>query len=213
MNEQQIIAAAEAILEGVADVYYHGTPSEAKAKQIFVNGLVPPDLENRRGFLTPVAGMVYLTPSIRYGLVYALGGDYAGDDPIDSVIDKFGHYGYVFRVSANSLQEYQPDEDSVGELLTKKECPWWLQDMANRYVAPSRMRGVREGQFMYYSSVGKQLLRRMTLEQKKELLKYDVHIAHKGVLIPDAAWRVDKTRSKEYSPDGSNFFDVSERVL
>lgn len=197
-----------------AQPFYHGTPEESAAQQIMQQGLIiPPDLKDRKGFLKPVAGKVYLTPNISYALIYALGANMAGSEfPADWYAKK-GRYGYVFQMNGADLQDVQPDEDSVGEMLYEQKGPYWLKNLAERIVAPSRMKAVMSGEYIYFASVGKQLIRAMSPAQLSELMALGGHVAHTGSVKPMAAWRVDKTRSQEFSKDGSNFFQVAEKIL
>jgi len=49
--------------------------------------------------------------------------------------------------------------------------------------------------------------------QKLQLLQLEgVHVAHAGDIKPQRAWRIDKKRMGELKRDGSNFFQVAERV-
>lgn len=108
-------------------VYYHGTSTIQAAREIKKNGIVPPNLEGRNNFLTPVQGKTYLTPSISYALIYAVGGNFIGNTnlalPYDGNEEKFKYifksdnrYGYIFEVSEHKLSDIQPDEDEIGEL-------------------------------------------------------------------------------------------------
>jgi len=194
--------------------FYHGTPDEQAGQQILQQGLVIPPEEKamQNGFMRPVAGKVYLTPSIQYALIYALGGDMAGHQLRPEWITK-SRYGYVFQINGADLQDVQPDEDSVGELLYHKNAPYWLQNMAERRVAPNRLKKLLDGEYAYFASVGKQLLRVMSPAQKAELMTLGGHVAHTGPTKPSAAWRVDRSRSQEFARDGSNFFQIAEKVL
>lgn len=191
-------------------MFYHGTPSEINAQKIFSNGLEPQFPTSHR-LTTPIKGLVYLTPSISYALIYALGGNMAGHD-LPFRFMEGSRYGYVFGVNEDKLSEIQPDEDSIGEMISKKSGPTWLNDLAKRIVAPSRLRRVMDGEYAYWASVGKQILRVLDKWQKSELLNYGGHIAHRGKVIPDAAWKVDKMKSKQFSRDGKNFFEIAERI-
>lgn len=127
-----------------AQRYYHGTASEAAAQIIIQEGIKPPDLElvgrKKNGYMTPVAGKVYITPDISYAQIYAIGANVAGDksyqvpyegneNTFKSVINfnpqsrYYGRYGYVFVISGDQLSDVQPDEDSIGEFLN-----WILND-------------------------------------------------------------------------------------
>jgi len=192
----------------LAGVYYHGTSKAAQGESIFKSGIQPPDLTFKpKTHLTPVPGKVYITPELRYAVIYCLGGDMAGHN-IPETWDKVG---YLFEIPGSALHDIQPDEDSIGELLYSKSTPW-LMDLAKRTVAPARLRGVFEGEYAYWASVGKQLLRRMTDWQKLDLIDRGAHIAHTGALIPTSAWKFDKSKTPLLHRDGSNFFELAEKI-
>lgn len=193
--------------------YWHGTPDSGRASGILRDGIAPQSLEGRKGFLAPVKGMVYLTPSLQYAIIYALGGDMAGHSVPPSFMAKDGPTGYVFKVDRNDLTgAVQPDEDSVGEAIYRKKF-WWLNDMASRIVAPSRMSRLMAGEYAYFASVGKQVMPHLTEEHKKAILSEGGHVAHRGAVKPSEAWEIDKRRSQELRPDGSNFFEIASQIL
>jgi hypothetical protein len=124
--------------------YYHGTASEIFAKKIMKQGIQPPSFvmdngKKQNSHLTPVEGKVYITPSIAYAQIYAIGGNVAGNpslrvrykgneskfdyyiktDPADR---HYGRYGYVFVINGSQLADIQPDEDSIGEFLGQILC-------------------------------------------------------------------------------------------
>lgn len=188
--------------------YYHGTPTETAARSIAANGIVPPVLPKKKNFTTPVEDKVYLTSNIAYAQIYALGADAAGDSS-GWFIKRGEPYGYVFVVQGHDLQDVQPDEDSIGKILGER-APDWLLALARKHVAPARLQRVMEGYVAYQASVGKQLLRYMTDQQKQELLNLGAHVAHGGVVHPSECWRLDKRRAVEMKRDGSNFFEIAE---
>jgi len=204
-------------------VFYHGTPREDAAKSIMKQGLiVPPDLSKKPSHLTtPVEGKTYLSQDISYALIYALGANIAGHDmPKGWVDDKHGRYGYVFAIDASDMGDVQSDEDSVGELLHKllngkTDEPKWLLQWAESNVAETRLKRVKRGEYAYYAAVGKQILsyfKKSNPALLGSLLRYCKHIAHHGPVKPSAVWRVDKTKSKDFKADGSNFFEVAKKL-
>ena len=179
-------------------VFYHATASWAAGQSILRSGTIQvPNLSDRKGMLRPRDGMTYISPSLKNAAIYALGGVMMGHNPLRPRIGT-EQYGYIFAISGNELQDVEPDEDSIGEALASNNPPPWLQGLASRYVAPSRLRKVKDGEYAYYASVGKQLVKRMTDWQKLDLIhNYNAHIAHKGNLKFFKAWKLDKNRSKE----------------
>jgi len=104
--------------------YYHGTPTEKAAKGILRKGIQPPDLTTRKGPLRPVEGRVYITPELKYGIIYALGADMAGSREYPERFWQGSEYGYLFVIPGRELREIHPDEDSVGEMIGEKNPPW-----------------------------------------------------------------------------------------
>jgi hypothetical protein len=194
--------------------YYHGTPYTGVAEKVLSEGLTPPDLSSKeRNFLRPVEGKVYMTKSLRYAIIYCLGGDMLGHALPEKWVTE-NPYGYVFEIAEENMSNnIQPDEDSIGELIYNKKF-YWLNDLAKRIVAPSRLERLMRGEYIYFASVGKQLMKYLENWQKQEILESDeAHIAHSGTVSPTKAWRFDKKKSVLLKKDGSNFFELAERVL
>jgi hypothetical protein len=213
--------------EEKSQVYYHGTSKEQAGISILKDGIQPPDLTDRKGFLKPVQGKVYLTPSLETAIVYALGGYVAGHDLSQrrvvsrkgtepSWIERDGRYGYVFVIRGEDLQDIQPDEDSVGELLSglmSTEPNHWLCQRAKRIVAPSRLKQVKNGEYVFFASVGKQLMKHLSAAEKLEIVRNGGHLAHEGAVQPCEAWRFDKTLCPKLQGYGPNeFFALAEKV-
>jgi len=59
-------------------IYYHGTSSE-NGEKILKEGIKSPEIIHRAR-LTPIKGKQYITTSLRYAIIYAIGGDMIGDD-------------------------------------------------------------------------------------------------------------------------------------
>jgi hypothetical protein len=230
--------------------YYHGTSTTKAAEAILSTGLQGVATQ-MRGHLAPVAGRVYLTPHLRYAIIYALGGDYSHamregyspDGPIDPL-------GYVFVVEGHDLQDVQPDEDSVGEFLNHNSKPiqepwkkrdgsvamqsdgepymrtvgyrcamdqndktgcqiyYWLRDQ----VTEKQFERIANGWYAYFAAGGKRALKQMPDWMKIELINRGAHVAHGGVIRPSECWRIVKSQLNELKRDGSNFFQIAERI-
>ena len=205
-------------------VYYHGTPKEANAKSIMANGIKVPDLSTRSGNLKPVEGKVYITPKISYASIYAIGGSIAGIEAPEWMLKDYGQYGYVFVIAGQQLKDIQPDEDSIGEMISNGEADW-LDDLARDaqdnedYEDEGKGLGynglyyaVMGGEYDAWAAAGKIVLGSMTDEEKLELIDLGANIAHTGNLMPKETWRFDRNRTIELAKDGSNFFDLAERI-
>lgn len=204
-------------------VYYHGTPRKANAESIMINGIKSPDLADRHGYLRPVEGKVYITRDLAYAQVYALGGDFAGHD-VNPVFKGLGQYGYIFVIDGKQLKDIQPDEDSVGELVYEENIEW-LDELAQdilkyeKYDDFGQDLGYRNlydaiigGEYDAWAAGGKVLLDHMTDWQKLDLLDFGAHVAHTGKIIPKETWRIDRKKTPDLAKDGSNFFDLAERI-
>lgn len=196
----------------LAKVYYHGTSKEAGVLRIMAEGLLPDMRPDAKGFLKPVTGRVYLTPRLGYALIYALGGDMAGHVLLPSMFERDGLYGYVMVIPGSELRDLQPDEDSVGELLYDKNIPW-LVSLARQILTPNQLSKALSGEYSWQANAGKKLLKWMTDEQKLALIDAGAHVAHGGKVQPSQCWRIDKRQSKDYARDGSNLFQLAERIV
>jgi hypothetical protein len=227
---------ANLITEAISDTFYHGCPDEKAAQQILQHGIKPRDVELvGKGQLAPVRGKVYLTSSLRYSVIYALGGDVLGSKVGDQLSKHFlsmGQFGYVFQVAKVEVGNLDPDEDSVGETLsiaarpessqyddeyarTLKQNPQFLTQVS-AFVAskatPRQVQRARNGEYAYASAAGKRALKAMPLWMKQRLLDLGAHAAHEGRVSVEKAWRVDKLKAEQLTKDGSNFFAVAEQV-
>lgn len=117
VSDTQPIAEAPASSDMRSQRFYHGTSNISAAKQIMRHGINPGEVAQRRSYLSPMAGKVYLTQTLSYAIIYALGGDIAGHDLPANFRKKTDRYGYVFVVDGNTLADVQPDEDSVGQFF------------------------------------------------------------------------------------------------
>ena len=136
----------------------------------------------------------------------------AGHEPYIPKINVEGPYGYLFKVEGDQLAgDIQPDEDEVGNAICNRSF-WWLDDLAKRKVAPSRLKKVMEGYYAFFASVGKQLMPHLTRTQKDLIIQKTNHVAHLGKVPISECWKIDKLRSAELKADGSNFFQIAERV-
>lgn len=205
-----------------AKTYYHGTPSEKAGQSILKSGIEPGDIVMPEKFkgskkpnLEPVKGKVYVTPDLRYAQIYAIGGDMAGSN----WKPKNQEYGYLFAIDGQDLQDIQPDEDSIGEMIMyayrgdkNREELQWLVRLAMDKLTAGQWKRLIDAEYTMWAHVGKKLLPLLTDEQKLQLIELGAHVAHTGKLIPKAAYRIDLNRIKELKRDASNFFEIAEKV-
>lgn len=192
--------------------YYHGTDNRASAEGILQKGIQPQDIElGKEDFLTPVEGKVYLTPNLDYALIYVVGADMVGVTLPGSWIEK-ERYGYVFVIDGRELMDIQPDEDSIGEMLFDQKGPSWLDNKAREVLTPNQYQKVMDGEYIWWANAGKKMLKVLYDWEKLELIDYGAHVAHTGPLQIKECWRLDKTKNPLLKKDGSNFFEIAERI-
>lgn len=193
--------------------YYHGTSKDKLAQGILKKGINPPDLTTKKKTnLTPVEGKVYITSNLEYALIYALGANMIGSTSLpDFMIKKGEDNMYLFVIDGKQLKDIQPDEDSVGEMIMNKK-PMWLYKFADKVLSTSIMNKIMDGEYEYWAKGGKQLLKKMSDEQKLKLIDAGAHIAHTGALKPKEAWILPKTENHKLKKDGSNFFKVAKKI-
>ena len=220
--------------------WYHGTSEKAKGESILKDGVIKaPDLSLRPNTWTrPVSGRTYVTPSINYVMSYMLGGNLAGDKYFE--VGHHGEqkykkepFGYLFVINGNELTDVLPDEDAIGEQLFTlwrlkfkphpnsyaKPTPLETRffNFAERNLSPKILHYVFEGEYIWWAKAGKILLHKMPgdmirwfLDKKKseDIPGY----SNKGNLPFKEAWKFDKILTKKLTHDGSNFFELAERI-
>lgn len=199
--------------EDLSKTYYHGTSTEKAIDGIIKNGINPPDLTFKpKNNLTPVEGKVYITPELRYAIIYAIGGDMLGSKWYDPEFKRNEQYGYLVVIDGNQLKDIQPDEDGLGELLYDKKAPNWLQKLAQLNLAPSTLNKISQGEYSYFAKAGKVLVKKMSDQQKLEIISLGTHIAHTGNIQYKEIWKFDKLKTEQLEKDGSNFFKLAEKI-
>jgi len=228
-------------------MYYHGTAKTSSAKGILRSGIKPPDLsvahrsdrlDGKGGPLRPRDGKVYLTNQLRYAIVYAIGADMLGQQLPDQFIGK-EPYGYVFLVPGKELKDIEPDEDSIGELLSAQlrgdtNDFGWLKDIAHKILRrrdfmdeyPDELVGydsildaVEDGDYVSWAIIGRAIVDNLEDWMVYDILKSGgihvasgIHVANKGKVVPSECWQLDKRKTQELRKDGSNFYDIAKRI-
>lgn len=205
-------------------VFYHGTTTEQKAMKIWKEG-IKPDLSDApdTSISRPVAGRVYFSSNLDEVMPYLLGANCAGNQHFPNYEHKWGRYGYLFVIPGNQLTDVHPDEDQVGKAVYKKSFTW-LTALAKKLLAKEYapegdyswdkplLDSVYDGEYESWITAGKLLLPHLTDKQKLDIIKKYKNVAHTGMVMPSEMWRFDRRRTAELKGDGSNFFQVSERV-
>lgn len=209
--QQHLIEMAAPRIEDIAKTYYHGTSTDQAGNSILKKGINPPDLSiGKKNQLTPVMGKVYITPNLEYALIYALGANAVGSDwPRESRPNE--EFMWLFVLDGKQLSDIQPDEDSIGELVYKKSVEW-LNRMATLELTTRQHEKVMDGEYAYWASTGKKLLKKMSDSQKLNLLDNGAHIAHTGPLTPHHAYQLPKSENHKLKKNGSNFFTLAKKL-
>ena len=219
--------------------YYHGTSTEAAGKGILQSKkITAPDLTKRQGKMRPIDNQVYLTPSIEYATIYALGANMLGSDMSGMVERGDDRYGYLFVIDGNSLVDIQPDEDSVGAMVADLfgdsdfgnydlDKIQWLADLAEDVLGDTPYESDEDDGYAYHQSVldavvageapdqalaGKLLIPYMSDAQKLSCIDAGGHVSNTGSIKFSEAWKFDKLKAQDLKRDGSNFFQLAERV-
>lgn len=197
--------------QDIVKEYYHGTDNEKAIQSIIKNGIQPPDLSTRKGFLKPREGKIYITPTLNYAIIYMLGANIVGDKYWDLDFIMSERYGYLCVIDGKDLKDIQPDEDSIGEMIHKK-TPIWIYEKAKHWLAPSTMKKVMEGEYSYWAKAGKVLVTKLSDYEILQLIDAGAHIAHHGAIYPSQIWKFDKSLSKDLTPLCTNFWQLAERI-
>lgn len=200
--------------------WFHATDQDAAGRSILASGMILASQPKGKGMMAPRAGFAYMSRSLSTASIYALGGVMMGTE-YDEKYWRNGRYGWIFEVDTSGPIDVEPDEDEVGEILSRylekgvldwQGIGYWLVQLAREHVAPSRLRAVEGGEYAYFASVGKQLLRKMTDEQKLDIMALSKNLAVRGGTKFIRAWRLDKALAPKIHQDGSNVLEIAERV-
>ena len=221
--------------------FYHGSSNQENAeKAIKDEYLKPGNEDNKRGRKgTPEIGRVYMTQNLHHALIYTIGGDYLGSEISDHILKNEGQFGYLFVIDSKELGDVDPDEDYVGELIYmigekefylnnkdsydyefNKRASEWDENtkqsylyMAKNYLTPRQYQKCLDyNDYMDFPPAGKKLNKVMGDLWKKRIIDLGVPIANYGKTKFKEVWKFDKTKSEELKKDGSNFFDLAEKI-
>jgi hypothetical protein len=88
----------------------------------------------------------------------------------------------------------------------------YLLRFAKSAMTPGQFTNAIDGFSAAHAAGGKRMLKKMDDSLKLWLIDCGAHVAYQGAITPDQAWRFDKTLTPKLAKDGSNFFDLAERV-
>ena len=79
-------------------------------------------------------------------------------------------------------------------------------------LTDNQKRHIRDGMYAYFSAGGKRAMRYLSDADKLWLVTHGCHVANAGTVTPSQAWRFDRGAVGRIARDGSNFFEVAQRV-
>lgn len=169
--------------------WYHGTTSEYLEGIMRDKALKPSEIVTVRTtrMMAPQHGRVYLTHNVEEALSYAymrISSKNQGKIlPILVVVD------------GKELKDFNPDEDTIADLVPKyitseKFDNRWLRSLAMSKAPKALERYDRMGDYAYGTSLGKTLMKYLTDEQKYKLIEYGKKIAHEGPVQIKEIWQL-----------------------
>lgn len=220
-------------------ILYHGT-KESSGKAILKDGFIDPKgteikYGDRKSALRPQEGKVYMSHSIEYATIYALGGAIIGNDkyPNEAELEKNGRYCYIFEFDQDDLDEdnIHADEDGIGELLhyyftketksNKYDLSKFKDPLFSRIAALARsnltapqIKNLSKEfcDYDWFAKAGKKLMPHMTKEMSKLLIDMGAHTAHTGKAYIKRAYKFDRKKNKLLKPDASNVLELSREI-
>lgn len=183
--------------------------------------------------------MTYLSHSLRYAVIYALGGSILGSKPPESFF-KDEPNGYLFVVDGDDLK-LQPDEDELGHIARTgyrmvHKGEKFHQDMDSPVLCtsleanPSKAielyrladyvltANQKERLFHGYdydicAVAGKKLVKVMSASLKQEFVNMGCHVASSNpVIYPIETWMFEKKRSEQLDYHAVNFFELATKL-
>jgi hypothetical protein len=204
------------------NLYFHGTSNEANARMIMKEGILP-DISKTQELARPVDGRIYAAVHLKDAIPYMLGGAMAGHE-IPKEWIKESRYSYMFIIKIENLENIQPDEDQVGQAIHDADFSWterystYLMDLeciideGEDSFYHNLFEQIKAGEYEAWIAAGHALLPRLNNEEKQDIIRKYGNIAHLGSVHPLESWKFDKLKSPLLKEDGSNFFELAEKV-
>lgn len=220
-------------------ILYHGA-NEKSGLAILKDGFIDPKgtelkFGDRKTALRPQDGKVYMTHSIQYATIYAIGGNVIGNNsyPSEQELEKNGRYCYIFEFNEDDLKEenIHADEDGIGMALhlyftnakesedfdvSKFKDPLFgkIVALATSYLTSAQLKNLKEQfcDYSWFAKAGKKLMNHLTPEMTKLLINGGAHVAHSGKAYIVKAYKFDRKKNKLLKPDASNIFELSREI-
>jgi len=218
------------------------TEAGKKAEKIMKDGINAQRVMQPRTHLAPVPGRVYASQTLEYAMIYAMGGQMAGHvDPRVPEKDPYGYVFVIDRSEIlDDVQPDEDsvgeawmfaDMAAQGDKEDLRKFYWsnplaraiynsegwdnfggYVHRLGRSVASPKTLSYVKNGEYVWFAKLGKMMLRKMDDKLKEMFLINGAHVSVRGPLIPSQIWRLDRRRTVDLKPDGSNFFQVAERI-
>jgi hypothetical protein len=181
---------------------------------------LPNPFEKYRGSVaTPISGRIYVSTSLKFALIYALGGDVAGygiagrpSDHLLSDIKNNGRYGCLFEVTVSPGADIVIDEDELGQLAAGGKIKW-LENVAREIADFDLWYMAQQGEYDAWIRLGHLLHDHLNESEMRKLLPHAMSFAVKGPVHVVKGYRIDKLLAPEMGGSAASIIKISEPLM
>jgi hypothetical protein len=209
-------------------LYYHGTDRQKYGERIIKDGVLKPDKDE---------GKVYLTPDILYAYIFSVGStDFGKELDREKVLKDSKNatdlekepFGYIFVVDGEDLKDIYPDEDGISYILfylyTNMKDEYIMKrlyryqknillKLAKIYLTEYERKKIKELDPSYLYSCGKKLLGKLTDDMKLALINAGIGVVNKSQIKIIGYYKFNKKNiNKQLKEDFSNFNELVEYI-
>jgi len=157
----------------------------------------------------------------RYGYVFIIKGNQLGDiqpdeDVIGETIMKVFSWGTSYDPGTlkRSLKYVASKNRKkfIKNVFNDMNLRTMLKLYAMKHLTDKQLSKLKDGEYDMFAHTGKKLVKLLPEKTLLTLITHGAHIANDSVLQPFEAWKIDKFRCKELKENGSNFFQIAEKV-
>jgi hypothetical protein len=203
--------------------WYHGT-FHSNAIKIIKSCKLKPIENPDNGYMSPIAGKVYLTSRLDEGLIYAF---YRACNQEENP-----KYAYLVIVKGEDLVDILPDEDIIANLLpklyysndnlSKNEINKFIyknsdltKDEINKFIYLNKLAKETDsklyhkyhikGNYEYGTALGKKIIKLINDDQKIDLINYGQKIANDGCIPIYQVWEIPVDKRNEINKNIDSF--------
>lgn len=222
MNELRLFEIKALPLSFRGREFFYGVPSARDANRYLSKGTIPA-MGTARKNSDPIAGRVYFANSLKRACEFA---NCEFGVVLPQNVLKANPFGYVFITDTSALSDIFPNESEIGRAVQrvydlqygdKKQersekafaflsAVWRILD---RDEQVSLIHNKRDA----LASVGKKVMFQLPESYLLWILMQgNINITNVGEVEFKSCYMIDRKRLKEYKRDGSNFYEISEKV-